>query len=408
MKSNRNPRIVLLALLGLAATQVHAVANQQWISTTSGCMVSASEAMPKDVKASWSGSCSDGYADGKGILTWSNGNRYEGELYVGTISGKGVFYWANGDWYEGNFKDGRREGIGIQHFGCLGQYHGEFHNGVMDGLGVLDMADGNHYEGGFRKGLMDGLGKHSFTDGSKYEGQFKNNQQEGIGSLVLANHSHLEGEFQNNRPEGPALVTYPNGDFFEGRYVDGRANGRGILTKPNGERDVGNFQETKGVLNLISNIGPSLYEPCSTHCTSSIAFCSNTISGMNPEDPNYQFKLIDAQVSCAREMQQCTSMCARQNPTVVELKGIVEIGEVDGSTTALGSTGNRETRSPGTKAAVSFVDEQMATTSDLRARLAQQRQQLDALQQRIASLPKTPVSASGPSTNCRAPARRKS
>src|SRR4051812_43882995 len=129
-------RISGIALLTTLLTVAVANADDSdtFIPAASGCMVSVSSSMAKTVKVDWAGACSDGYADGKGVLNWSNGNRYEGEVVVGTINGKGTFYWADGDWYQGEFKNGRRDGLGTQHFGCKGTYHGQFRNGVMDGL----------------------------------------------------------------------------------------------------------------------------------------------------------------------------------------------------------------------------------------------------------------------------------
>jgi len=408
-KMGANVRMILLIAL-IATTSLSSAADtDSWLITSSGCRVFASGPEEKNLKVSWTGACSDGFADGNGVLSWSNGSRYEGEVYVGKRSGKGTLYWSNGDWYEGDFKDGRREGFGTHHYGCKGTYHGEFHRGVMDGVGVLDMVDGNHYEGEFHNGLMDGLGKRSFADGSEYEGEFRRNQQEGLGRLLLANHSRYEGEFVNGRPEGHAMVTYPSGDVFEGTYVEGHAEGRGIATKPNGERDVGIFKDNKGVLKLVSNIGAPLYESCSTHCTDTTPSCrSATTSAISPSDPSYQMKLMNAAVDCGREMQQCKTLCERHNPTVRELKGVVEIGELGDANTLPTDPVAREAQVAANKKALSFADEQMAATGELRMRLTQQQQQLQSLQQRLTQLPTTrpTVSSNAAASDCK-PARRK-
>jgi len=403
---------VVVLTLATVLSIAHAADSDTWVPASSGCMVSVPSSMAKTVKVTWSGACSDGYADGKGLLTWSNGNRYEGELLVGTINGKGTFYWANGDWYQGEFRNGRREGMGVQHFGCTGSYRGQFHNGVMDGLGVLDMADGNHYEGTFRNGLMDGLGTRSFADGSTYEGEFKRNQREGLGALVLKNAARYEGEFMNDQPEGRALVTYPDGGVYEGAYVSGHVDGRGIMTKLNGERDVGFFKDNKGVLKVVSNIGPALYEPCSTHCNTTTSSCSsNAVSGIGPDDPMYQIKVTSAAVTCGRELQQCVTMCERQNPTVRELKGVVEIGEIDdvkdSGSSKKEEPATREERIAAGKVAVSFVDEQVTSTRELRTRLTQQREQIKTLQSKLANMPSVSVEtiASKP-MDCKATRRK--
>ena len=389
MKISKNLRVFVLTALAAVTSIAHAADNGSWVMTSSGCSVYASGEVPKSLTVSWTGTCSDGFADGKGVLTWSNGNRYEGDLYVGMMSGKGTFYWANGDWYSGEFKNGSREGVGTQYLGCLGTYHGEFHRGVMDGIGVFDLVSGDRYQGMFHNGEMEGLGIRSFADGGEYEGQFRRGQQEGLGTLVLANTSHYEGEFSNSLPEGHALVTYPDGDIFEGMYVEGHADGRGILTKPNGERDVGTFKDTKGVLKLISNIGPQLYEPCQSHCSTTTTSCGgNAAAGISPDDPNYQMKIMDATVTCGREMQQCVTMCALHNPTARELKGVVEIGEVDGKESSPSeSDASRQAKAAEGKAAINFVDEQVASTNDLRNRLTRMDHDLQSLRQKLTEIP---------------------
>jgi hypothetical protein len=146
--------------------------------------------------------------------------------------------------------------------------------------------------------------------------------------------------------------------------------------------------------------------------------CSgNATSGISPDDPNYQMKLMNNAVTCGRDMEQCTSMCKRHNPTVVELKGIVEVGEIDDPATTPQANGTTHDTKPadaklvGKKAAISFADEQAAATSELRARLTQQHQQLQILQQRLANIPATTTTATMParkSTNdCPAATHRK-
>ena len=48
--------------------------------------------------------------DGEGVLTFANGDKYDGEFIDDEFEGQGVFTWANGDKYEGQFKNGKAEG----------------------------------------------------------------------------------------------------------------------------------------------------------------------------------------------------------------------------------------------------------------------------------------------------------
>ena len=49
---------------------------------------------------------------GKGVNTWADGRKYEGEYYNDKKDGFGVWTWADGRKYVGYWKDGKRHGIG--------------------------------------------------------------------------------------------------------------------------------------------------------------------------------------------------------------------------------------------------------------------------------------------------------
>lgn len=66
---------------------------------------------------------------GKGVYTFANGDRYDGEFFANRLQGKGIFKYANGDCYEGEFKDSK-----------------------YNGKGVLTHADGTKEEGNFADG----------------------------------------------------------------------------------------------------------------------------------------------------------------------------------------------------------------------------------------------------------------
>lgn len=44
---------------------------------------------------------------GNGVLTFANGDKYEGNFENNEIHGKGKYTWTTGDVFEGNFKDGK-------------------------------------------------------------------------------------------------------------------------------------------------------------------------------------------------------------------------------------------------------------------------------------------------------------
>src|SRR5450432_512690 len=114
------PAAAFVALM-MVVCSAHSEDGQNWITTESGCKVFAPQPIA-GLEASWNGKCSNGYAEGEGVLTWnnghqqqgtlragrlegmlterwSNGNRYEGEVHAGVVAGRGQFFWASGDWY---------------------------------------------------------------------------------------------------------------------------------------------------------------------------------------------------------------------------------------------------------------------------------------------------------------------
>ena len=52
----------------------------------------------------------NGVPEGKGIMYWDNGDRYEGEWKNDKKDGKGTYYYSNDERYEGDWVNGKREG----------------------------------------------------------------------------------------------------------------------------------------------------------------------------------------------------------------------------------------------------------------------------------------------------------
>jgi hypothetical protein len=84
---------------------------------------------------------------GRGVYTWADGNRYEGEWRDGEMHGRGVFTWTNGRRYEGEYLDGWMHGRGIFTWTNGGRYEGEYRDGKMHGRGVFWFADGRVFDG---------------------------------------------------------------------------------------------------------------------------------------------------------------------------------------------------------------------------------------------------------------------
>ena len=60
--------------------------------------------------------------------------------------GRGIFTWPDGSKYEGDFKQGFRTGNGTTYFPEEDIYVGEFLNGEMHGIGIYNYENGRRYE----------------------------------------------------------------------------------------------------------------------------------------------------------------------------------------------------------------------------------------------------------------------
>ena len=83
-------------------------------------------------------------ASERGIKTFDDGARYEGELRDGEPHGEGVMIWPDGARYVGEFRAGREHGQGI-----------------------MTMPDGERYEGRFRQSMFY-EGVMMYPDGTRY------------------------------------------------------------------------------------------------------------------------------------------------------------------------------------------------------------------------------------------------
>ena len=63
------------------------------------------------------------------------------------LNGKGIYSYSNGEKYEGQFKNGERHGRGILNFPDGNKYIGLFKNGKRHGQGILSLPDGSYYMG---------------------------------------------------------------------------------------------------------------------------------------------------------------------------------------------------------------------------------------------------------------------
>ena len=86
--------------------------------------------------------------------TFTNADRYVGEIQNGQFHGQGTYFFSNGNEYEGRFHEGK--------------YHGQ---------GVFKFASGERFEGEFRAGKFHGQGVYTWAGGLRFEGAWQNNRK---------------------------------------------------------------------------------------------------------------------------------------------------------------------------------------------------------------------------------------
>lgn len=83
----------------------------------------------------YAGQVKDKFRNGKGRMTYANGDIYQGDWVNGKAQGNGVFVdKANGTIYEGQWDKDKQMGQGVETWNNgLSQYKGEFDEGEKTG-----------------------------------------------------------------------------------------------------------------------------------------------------------------------------------------------------------------------------------------------------------------------------------
>lgn len=186
-----------------------------------------------------------GKIEGKGLMTWPNGDRYDGEWKKGLQDGEGTYtYAAAGYSYSGHWVKGYIKGHGTFRFNngnvmegdwtAMGtgtgylvfadgtRYDGPFVNGAPHGQGIKVWANGDRYEGNFVMGHMSGQGTITFKeDGTTYSGMWVNDHRDGQGTCRFGNGATYEGQWRNDKFEGQGKYVSPEGNVLEGTFRNG-------------------------------------------------------------------------------------------------------------------------------------------------------------------------------------------
>lgn len=186
----------------------------------------------------------------KDILLKINSNKDLFIYYIQNNLQKGIISYTNGDHYEGEYIDEKKHGYGILTFKNLSKYEGNFKNNKQHGYGKLIQYDGETYIGDWKIGKINGTGTRYHSNGDKYIGQYVNNIRNGFGTYHFKNGDYYEGEWIDGKAARKGKFAYSNGDIYEGEFKDNQIWGKGVFTYSNGDVYKGNF-----INGLINGLG---------------------------------------------------------------------------------------------------------------------------------------------------------
>lgn len=162
---------------------------------------------------------------GKGKITFSNKDTYEGDVVGWNKQGNGTFTWKKtGNKYIGEFANDQPHGHGTHIWKNGDKYDGDFVNGEPHGKGEFFQKEtGNRYNGNFKGNLpnlkLEGYGTCEYKDGSKYEGLFVNGKQHGHGVYTSQNGFIYDGNFEKGERFGEGKLTVLNKETKEPLYI---------------------------------------------------------------------------------------------------------------------------------------------------------------------------------------------
>lgn len=130
-----------------------------------------------------------GLVSGKGKISWSNGNQFEGTLVQGSKEGKGRFVWNSGQRYSGDWAHDAPNGRGTFLFPDGSRYDGDVKDGLPHGQGTTRFKNGVVYTGSWARGKSHGHGRYTWTDGSYWEGEFRDDKRTENGKMYYPSKS---------------------------------------------------------------------------------------------------------------------------------------------------------------------------------------------------------------------------
>ena len=140
-----------------------------------------------------------GERDGKGTMTWENGDAYTGDFFNGNRHGHGTLQFADGSEYVGGWECNQQHGVGTRRWNNGDCYTGQYSRGQRTGEGRFYFANGDLYVGGWQRNVLHGFGRYYYSNGQRFEGDFVAGQRQGKGKLQRRDGSLDVGVYSNDK-----------------------------------------------------------------------------------------------------------------------------------------------------------------------------------------------------------------
>jgi serine/threonine protein kinase len=109
---------------------------------------------------------------------YENGTRFYGEIEQGEpVDGKAIMVFPSGNRYDGEFRQGQRNGCGTLTFASGKRYMGQFKDDKFNGQGLWTLETGDRYVGAFQDNRCHGRGIFISKDGTLHSGEWQNGKQ---------------------------------------------------------------------------------------------------------------------------------------------------------------------------------------------------------------------------------------
>eukprot|EP00002_Diphylleia_rotans_P020247 TRINITY_DN3930_c0_g1_i3.p1 TRINITY_DN3930_c0_g1~~TRINITY_DN3930_c0_g1_i3.p1 ORF type:complete len:530 (+),score=84.25 TRINITY_DN3930_c0_g1_i3:49-1638(+) len=155
-----------------------------------------------------------------GVITWTDGCSYSGQISDGRPHGLGVYLDSMKNRYLGQFLNGKKHGLGVYEWGDGDVYAGQFKNDQESGKGTWESASGAYFIGEYIEGQWGGHGESRSEEGEIVKAVFKEgtpsklmdnsvSEQERDGSAEMVNRAKLmKQEAYNIIPQAETASLY--------------------------------------------------------------------------------------------------------------------------------------------------------------------------------------------------------